>query len=346
MSCYWLCFPPFLHTGSKCPTGEYQYVISTDSSDRLKSLFHNLSEHKPIFRDDMLGRRMTSDRRKRGRPNTGSAKVPAHGRYSLQHSAPVYENRSSLIDISQQNFSSPPRQRRHSVVDERILNPLHSRATASGSPRAARSIEDLSSRLYQNVQHGSQCSPAKRLSQLSSITSSGDIPPPPVLRKSRTSGSSSPEGSSPAEGMFTGEESPLTRRSPPISEEDAEDEGEPGPYIHFAPPTPSSPVKLSLSEHNVVLKREGPRASRAPVQQTNTEAVYENLEFKRPKGPCTRGLPNTPNPVESTRYMYVHNIKSQNVAHDSVRIVLCKPWTSLHFIIMGNPLRKLASSTV
>ena len=280
------------YTGSKCPTGEYRYTICTDSNDRLKSLFHDLSEHKPIFTDDRLGRRMTLERHNKDKSSAGRTRTD--GRYSLQcadSSAPMYENRSTITDTFQRNAAdpvniSPPGGRRHSAVDERILSPLRSRAVVSnGSPRAARSIEDLSAKLH--VQHGGRRSPTKRVSSpLTSVASSDDLPvdyysvvPPRALRKFRASSASPPEGSSPVDGGFVGgEENALSRKkSPPISEEEDDDQEA---YVHFTPGCPSSPVKLlSLRGDSVVIRRD---SARIPPQQPSSEAHYENFEFKKP----------------------------------------------------------------
>ena len=48
--------------GSKCPTGEYLYAIETRDNAGIKKLFNDLSNHRPIFSDDRLGRRMTLER--------------------------------------------------------------------------------------------------------------------------------------------------------------------------------------------------------------------------------------------------------------------------------------------
>ncbi len=48
--------------GSKCPTGEFLYSIETKDNAGIKKLFNNLSNHRPIFSDDILGRRMTLER--------------------------------------------------------------------------------------------------------------------------------------------------------------------------------------------------------------------------------------------------------------------------------------------
>lgn len=48
--------------GSKCPTGEHLYSIETKDNSGLKKLFNDLSNHKPIFADDRLGRRMTLEK--------------------------------------------------------------------------------------------------------------------------------------------------------------------------------------------------------------------------------------------------------------------------------------------
>lgn len=49
-------------SGSKCPTGEHLYSIETKDNGGIKKLFNDLSNHRPIFSDDRLGRRMTFER--------------------------------------------------------------------------------------------------------------------------------------------------------------------------------------------------------------------------------------------------------------------------------------------
>lgn len=49
--------------GSKCPTGEYLYSIETKDNGGIKNVFNDLSNHRPIFADDRLGRRMTLERK-------------------------------------------------------------------------------------------------------------------------------------------------------------------------------------------------------------------------------------------------------------------------------------------
>ena len=49
--------------GSKCPSGEFFYIIHSDEVKRIKDVFTDLSHHKPIFEDDRTGRRMTHEHR-------------------------------------------------------------------------------------------------------------------------------------------------------------------------------------------------------------------------------------------------------------------------------------------
>lgn len=57
--------------GSKCPTGEFLYSIEAKDNVGIKKLFNDLSNHRPIFADDRLGRRMTLESNfHRTTPNT------------------------------------------------------------------------------------------------------------------------------------------------------------------------------------------------------------------------------------------------------------------------------------
>lgn len=63
-------------SGSKCPTGEFLYSIETQDNAGIRKLFNDLSNHRPIFADDRLGRRMTLERPLR-RYTPSATKVPS-----------------------------------------------------------------------------------------------------------------------------------------------------------------------------------------------------------------------------------------------------------------------------
>ena len=269
--------------GSKCPSGEFRYTISTDDNARVKALFNDLSQHKPIFTDDVVGRRMTLERRIRRENRMTSPAPHPHphpgfkgNRLSLQsREAPahLYENRLQHINRDQFRYNSadlltqPPTGRRHSANEDRIYNPL-----TRPVPRellmngSSRSIEDLRDRDYQNVHRTSaqgRSSPLKRNQVASSVVVSGDIPegyynvsPPRVLGRFRNSSTSPPNASSPEEESFL----PLngfvmkgegrSGKSPPIEEEDegvTEEE-----YMKFSPVTVSLQVQGCRNGHRVL----------------------------------------------------------------------------------------------
>ena len=78
-----------LHSvGSKCPTGEHLYSIEAKNNFAIKNLFNDLSNHRPIFADDRLGRRMTLERNfDRTTPNaTHTPSRAGNNRYINCHS--------------------------------------------------------------------------------------------------------------------------------------------------------------------------------------------------------------------------------------------------------------------
>ena len=93
---------PHITTGSKCPTGEYMYMLNTENNEKVRRVFNDLSHHKPIFTDDRMGRRMTQEhsflQKIRSEAAEGSViaqKTKVGGRHSLQqvHERPrMYEN--------------------------------------------------------------------------------------------------------------------------------------------------------------------------------------------------------------------------------------------------------------
>ena len=314
-------WPSSLRVGSKCPTGEFRYAITTDDNARVKALFNDLSQHKPIFTDDVVGRRMTLERRIR-REDRATSPVTRSGlnhtrgnRFSLQtREAPshVYENRLRHIDRDHFRYNSadllmqPPSGRRHSANEDRICNPLtHPIAREFLRNGSSRSIEDLRDRDYQNVHrtsaHGRQ-SPLKR-SHMSSVVSENvpegyyNVSPPRVVRY-RNSSTSPPSASSPEEDSYLSANDSEPRRegrsgkTPPIEEEDERVNDE--EYVHF------TPVTMSLQGEHLVVQR-GPSLNghtgsaalrhglpqlKMPTtqQQDGPEALYQNVEFMKGTG--------------------------------------------------------------
>ena len=293
----------FSHAGSKCPSGEFAYSIITEDNSRVKSLFSDLSQHKPIFTDDRLGRRMTIERRTSKKENTGRGvggeeegdHPMAASRYSLQTttksepSSPflLYENHQ----VPTSNFPSKSpcqigsglmRGRRNSAGQ--IFNPLShtasipelSRAHKEDSARVCRSIEDLSNGLYQNVHRSSRQerqSPHRRVPNPNAIPKGYyKVSPPPVLKKySISSPPSSPDESS--------LDSPKEVSSPLSEENEAENEEE---YVKLTP----APLAFRIEGEQLVVNRVPPGSPKHLMKQWSPpagerETVYQNLEFKR-----------------------------------------------------------------
>ena len=87
--------------GSKCPSGEFLYVIKAENVRKIKQVFSDLSHHKPIFQNDRTGRRMTREHKilqqyKDSRQQVGP-------RLSLQHNTTppnIHVLKKQEVDLS------------------------------------------------------------------------------------------------------------------------------------------------------------------------------------------------------------------------------------------------------
>ena len=298
-----------LSSGSKCPTGEFLYTLNTDDNKRVKTLFNDLSQHKPIFTDDRLGRRMAIDIHSPD-PSTlsGDGQHPARNReppdrYILQQTIPEYENRQVITETFNHNPADPlgitaPSGRRHSSVDEQIFNPSHKLLEhVRMDKESSRSIEDLTNRNYQNIFHTPMHSGGRRSPQ--KISSSGVMPeqqvpvgyynvsPPFRVLKKKHSRTFSP----PRDNLSSPEDEepsrvPLPQLSeystPPIGEERGEG-------LNAASPA------TVIEGDQLVVVRGGSRGSpRSPPFQDpplppREQGLYQNLEFMKPMGSVRGG---------------------------------------------------------
>lgn len=311
--------PPLPLSGSKCPTGEFLYTLNTEDNARVKGVFNDLSQHKPIFTDDRIGRRMTVDRRTKS-PEAVTSYHRSDSRYSLQNQAPEYENRPTVQNLYENRHSlqnqipeyenrpvmsetfvhnsadpvgiSPPMGRRHSSVDGQSSTPNHHVLEPIRSNGSSRSIEDLTNRNYQNIvqspHHGSgRRSPQKK-------TSAGTIPeqvpdgyytvsPPLVLKKKKSSLLSSPPpvGSPSSPDEEEASKVPRPHRSTPSEGRDMD-----GEYVQLA-----GTAHMMMDTDKMVVMREGERGvngrafsppSQAPPLPPHEPAVYQNLKFMKP----------------------------------------------------------------
>lgn len=289
-------------TGSKCPTGEYLYTLQTDDNARLKSLFNDLSQHKPIFSDDRVGRRMTLEK-SLGSTTKNASHAKASNRFSLQSGAErdparIYENRTAFQTTHHHSADVPAlfhQGRRHSAAESDIANPLshvlHSHAKASSSTNTSKSTEDISDGLYQNMQKSSQHgrrSPTKR-THFTAAASGEDIPdgyytvaPPQIVKNSLSSNPSLP--SSPEEESFVHKRasSAMSRHTPPICEEEEGAFGD--EYIYSTREVAMKVVGENLVVQKGSSKPQRKKHSSPPVLQEGS--VYQNLEFMKgsPKG--------------------------------------------------------------
>ena len=300
------------NSGSKCPTGEYLYAIQTDDNSRVKSLFNDLSQHKPIFTDDRVGRRMTLERSFNSKAH--SAAVAAHqklsNRYSLQPDQDgaaqhVYQNREAFAQHTRFNSVDAAalthnQGRRHSAVDGDIFNP-HTKSSShsdqpfvKGSPKASHSNEDLTNRLYQNVQkmtpssansspsHHGRLSPTKKvhtaLVPVPIPEGYYNVTPPQVTLQKYRPSNSTPPSSPDDEGYQHVDDQDMPQNWSENQE-----------YVEFTPDVDVSLVGESL----VVQSKIGGGATLYPrhdlkVPMPNTSlpmgqlgGVYQNLAFMR-----------------------------------------------------------------
>lgn len=288
-------------TGTKCPTGEFLYTIQTDDNVRLKSLFNDLSQHRPIFTDDRVGRRMTLER-------SFNHKVGHHSkvanRFSLQQTSEqdqqrVYQNhdaftRHSSVDVTGTEAAG----RRHSAAHEDVFSPLTVQSPTGLTQK--NSSEELSSRQYQNVQrlpHQGRTSPTKKLQHPVMKTLPEryySVAPPQALKKYRTSVNSSPP-SSPDDDGFVHIPSELAfDRHTPVNGNDEDELSE--AYVDVA----NTELSVKLVGDSLVVHQAPPPLS--PIRSTaggglppptSETGVYQNLAFMQ-------GNPRTPQITEET----------------------------------------------
>jgi hypothetical protein len=108
-------------TGSKCPSGEFLYVINTEDNEKMKSVFTDLSLHKPIFKDDRMGRRMTQEHEILKQIRT---QIDTHRSLGTRRSLQSHDMGSAHY-VNQSSMTTP---RRTSVQHEPFLNRPRSNA--------------------------------------------------------------------------------------------------------------------------------------------------------------------------------------------------------------------------
>ena len=119
--------PSFLSPGSKCPSGEFLYILSTEDNDRVRRIFNDLSHHKPIFTDDRMGRRMTQEHIFLQQIRSGdNASTGMHTRLGSRH---------SLQPLEPHNYENTgvTRSGRHRIsVQEELHRPRSQAVTKDG----------------------------------------------------------------------------------------------------------------------------------------------------------------------------------------------------------------------
>ena len=127
-----------LYIGTKCPSGQYLYVIHSDDNERLRHLFTDLSLHKPIF-TDRTGRRMTKEQSILRQMN-GHRKVST--RHSLEQ--PMYENQTKALPTRRKSTQTIDSRSRSNAVNE-LPNEMHSSRLISHASVEYYNVQDSES---------------------------------------------------------------------------------------------------------------------------------------------------------------------------------------------------------
>ncbi|CAI8029348.1 Protein Dok-7, partial [Geodia barretti] len=311
-------------TGSKCPTGEMLYTIKTDDNDRVKSLFNDLSQHKPIFSDDRVGRRMTLERNHthhspyRQSPSrlslqstSGGAGRDREGSDSAFQSStlsPTYENKEAICEAAMK-LGKPlplPPNRRNSANDD-CTPSLAGHAQRQGpgnnnpaplSPALAKVDEQ---RLYQNIPGRSGSAPHSPTKLHRSgpggtrypIPPSEPVPdgyynvsPPLALKKYPSTNSSSPPRLSPEDDTFFSEFAPVP---PPPIKTVSSSTSDSYSDAYFRLPLQQRPMMMIEGENLVVHRTPngghvGGEGEMGKGGGREEAALYQNLDFMSKRG--------------------------------------------------------------
>ena len=308
-----LSLPP----GSKCPSGELLYSIQTDDNAKVKALFNDLSQHKPIFSDDRVGRRMTLEQ-----SHTHGAHRLSPSRFSLtgkeregrDSPAPTYENKDVITEAAQraQKRDCPPPlppNRRLSSNDERPFSQVHGmtqqRGQASIAPLSPLPMKCDDQRMYQNISRqpqGGPHSPTKHRGRYP-VPPSEPVPdgyynvsPPLALKKypsHRTSSSSPPSLSQEEDAAFFSEFAPVP--PPPIKTVSNSTSLQDGYMDSYFRLNPQQRPTMKLEGDNLVVHRlhnggvegEGKGRGAAVIPSKEEASMYQNLDFMSKKPPGT-----------------------------------------------------------
>ncbi len=133
-----------LNIGSKCPSGEFLYVVKAEDVKRMKDLFSELAHHKPIFQNDRTGRRMTQEH-KLLQKHRGGERQFIGPRLSLPHKTATPPNNFQFKRIDSDLASRP---RSNALVTEKET-PKYSNSSQMKSSPSASDIH-----LYSNLPSG------------------------------------------------------------------------------------------------------------------------------------------------------------------------------------------------
>ena len=322
-----LSFPTLPLAGSKCPSGELLYTLQTDDNTKVKALFNDLSQHKPIFCDDRVGRRMTLERNQ----NRHGPYRQSPSRFSLQSMPgkdrdgrdspvriPTYENKDVITEVAQRlakrNCPPPlPPNRRHSSNDNpisQVLGAAQQRAQNNNSLPVSPTKGD-DQRMYQNVSSRSTGgstphSPTKHRTRYP-IPPTEPVPegyynvsPPLALKKypqAPTSGSP-PLNLSPEDDTFFPEFTVVP--PPPIktvsSANSTSQDAYGDSYLRL---NPQQRPTMKIEGENLVVQRisnghgglgvegEGKRRGELVISDKDEGIMYQNLDFMNKKSAST-----------------------------------------------------------
>ena len=314
--------PTRLLAGSKCPSGELLYTLQTDDNAKVKALFNDLSQHKPIFSDDRVGRRMTLERSQ----NHHAPYRQSPSRVSLQSMSgkdkdgrdspvriPTYENKDVVTEVAQRlvkrNCPPPlPPNRRYSSNDNpspQVLGAAQQRTQNNSLPVSPTKGDDQ--RMYQNISSrstggGGPHSPTKHRTRYPMPPTEPvpegyyNVSPPLALKKypqPPTSGSS-PVNLSPEDDTFFPEFSVVP--PPPIRTVSSTNSSSQDVYgDSYLRLNPQQRPTMKIEGENLVVQRisnghgglggegEGQRRGEEVVSGKDEGIMYQNLDFMNKK---------------------------------------------------------------
>ena len=148
--------------GSKCPSGEFLYVVKAEDVRRMKDVFSDLAHHKPIFHNDRTGRRMTQEhimlQKLKERQHVGP-------RLSLPHNTTAPSNHFQFKRIDSDLAARP---RSNALVTERENSHYSSLVSSTNQLKSSPSASDI--HCYYNLPPGGTEEYKRKTNSLSTNT--------------------------------------------------------------------------------------------------------------------------------------------------------------------------------